>query len=87
MIIGSWNIRGVCEPFKQRELRSWILNHHISMVGVLETRVRAGRSPHLIDSIMASWQSVSNYSQHTNGRIWLLWDPIVLDIHPTLITD
>ena len=87
MIIGSWNIRGVCEPFKQRELRAWIHSQHISMVGVLETRVRAGHYPHLIDNIMASWQSVSNYSQHPNGRIWLLWDPTILDIQPKLIMD
>ena len=87
MKLGSWNVRGVCRPFKQQELRTWILQSHLAMVGVLETRVRAGRSSKIIDSIMPSWQSISNYTHHPNGRIWLLWDPSIVAVLPRLITD
>ena len=87
MILGSWKTRGVCRPFKQQELRAWILQHHLALVGVLETRVRASLSANIISSIMPSWQSLSNYTQHPNGRIWILWDPAIVDLHPFLITD
>ena len=87
MKLESWNVRGVCEPFKQRELRASILHHQLAIVGIMETRVRTGHSPQIIDSIMPSWQSLSNYSHHPNGRLWLIWDPTILNVHPRLITD
>ena len=87
MNMGSWNVLGVCESFKQRELRAWITKHQLAMAGVMETRVRVGRSPHIIDNIMPTWQSLSNYSHHPNGRIWLLWDPSILNVYPRMITD
>ena len=57
------------------------------MVGILETRIRAHNAPQIINSIIPSWQSISNYNHHSNGRIWILWDPIELDLQPLLITD
>ena len=80
MKVGSWNIRGVGKPFKQKELRTWILKNHLSMAGVLETRVRVNLSPQIINSIIPSWQTIYNYTQHPNGRIWMLWDPSILDV-------
>ena len=87
MNLGSWNVRGVSRPFKQQELRSWILKSRLATAGVLETRVRASLSPKIIDSIIPSWQSISNYTHHLNGIIWLLWDPSVVDVLPRLIID
>ena len=87
MKIGAWNIRGVSRPFKQKELRVWIHKNQVALVGVLETRVRAENSSQIISSILPYWQSVTNYSQHPNGRIWLIWDPSIFQVSPLLITD
>ena len=87
MKVGAWNIRGVCRPFKQKELRAWIQKNLLFMVGVLETRVRASSSPRIINSILPAWQSISNYTHNPNGRIWLLWDPTVFELYPLWITD
>ena len=82
MKIGSWNIRGVSRPFKQKELRLWINRNHLCLVGVLETRVRERNATQIINSIAPSWHSITNYNQHVNGRIWLLWDPAVIAVRP-----
>ena len=87
MKVGSWNIRGVSRPFKQKELRSWIQKNHLSMVGVLETRVQESSSPQILNSIIPSWQYSSNYTHHSNGRIWILWDTSVFDAYPLMTTD
>ena len=80
MKIGSWNVRGANESFKHREVRSLIRKNNLSLLGLNETRVHSSKSQNIIHSICPSWRSLTNYSSHPNGRIWVLWDPVVLDI-------
>ena len=59
----------------------------MSLVGILETRVRVETASQILSSIIPTWQSITNYSHHPNGRIWLLWDPTIFEVYPLLITD
>lgn len=40
MIFGSWNIRGLNKPFKQKEFKSFLLTNKVVLMGCLETKVR-----------------------------------------------
>ena len=41
MIVGSWNIRGICSPQKQRAVTSWVNKHLFDIFGILETKTAA----------------------------------------------
>ena len=56
------------------------------MIGITETRVSLVNSPKIYQKLMRGWQCKSNYDQHSNGRIWLLWDPNILDVQLLLST-
>ena len=81
MMLASWNVREVNEPHKQREVRSLIRRKRLSLLGLNETRVQSTKHQAIIHSLCPSWRYFTNYSSHSNGRIWVMWDPMVLDIH------
>ena len=80
MIMASWNIRGVNDPFKQRELCSLVLKNKICLLGLNETKVREENSKRISDALMQGWRARHNYQQHQNGRIWVLWNPDIVDV-------
>ena len=87
MIVASWNLRGVNKPFKQSELRSLILKHKIHLIGLNETRVLEENHHNIATSLMPGWRFITNYRYHYNGRVWVLWDPSILDINIVCMTD
>ena len=87
MILATWNIRGVNEPFNQREVCSLIHKHKISVLGLLETRVHEAKHLRIIQSMLPGWSFLTNYISHHNGRIWVLWDTVSAHITPLSITD
>ena len=38
--IGAWNIMGLNDPNKQVEIRKTILDQKLSLIGIVETKVR-----------------------------------------------
>jgi hypothetical protein len=40
MYFACWNIRGLNDPLKQGEVRKLISEHHVSLCGLVETRVK-----------------------------------------------
>ena len=85
--MASWNLRGVNKPFKQRELRSFILKYKIPLIGLNETRVLEENHYNIAAGLMPGWRFITNYSYHYNGRVWVLWDPSILDITTVCMTD
>ena len=79
-MIASWNVRGVNEPHKQREIRSLIRKKRISLLGLNKIRAQQCKHKAIIHLICPSWMYLTNYSSHPNGRIWMMWDPTVLDV-------
>lgn len=41
MICATWNVRGMNDPFKTKEVRKFINSNKIDVCGLLETRVRS----------------------------------------------
>lgn len=40
MIISSYNIRGLNKPFKQKELKAFLLKNNVTPLGYLETKIK-----------------------------------------------
>ncbi|KAG5557737.1 hypothetical protein RHGRI_007855 [Rhododendron griersonianum] len=88
LIQGSWNIRGLNDPLKQKEVRSVILANKFSLFGVVETKVRYEN----IQSTMAvcfphSWKAIHNYTTGPVARIFLGWDSAVFSVSPVFTSD
>ncbi|XP_074289006.1 uncharacterized protein LOC141614149 [Silene latifolia] len=73
MIISSWNIRGLNDPIKQMEVRSYLAINKVEVLGLLETRVKSNKFD-VISRTFPLYSIMNNYSHHYNGRIWVLWD-------------
>ena len=80
MNVGCWNVRGVNQTFKQQEIRNFITRNMISLLGIQETRASASSSGPIIQHLMRGWRYLTNYASHPNRRIWVIWDPNVLDV-------
>ena len=85
--LASWNIRGMNDPLKQKELRSLVRDHSLSVVCILETRVRSHNSVRIFNSILPGWELHHNYEHSKIGRIWVCWNPRVVKIVDLLCTD
>jgi exonuclease III len=81
MKVLSWNIRGLNKAFKQREIRKVIRLWKISILCLVETKVRQENMDRVISNTLPGWEVLHNYGAHCYGRIWICWDPRIADIH------
>jgi exonuclease III len=91
MKILSWNIRGLNLPLKQKEIKKLIIHHKISILRVMETRVKLENFSKVANYMMPGWKVINNYSKHCLGKIWICWDPggvkiDVVNVHAQVIT-
>ena len=75
-----WNIRGLHFTHKQDEVKALVSIHHLSLLGLLETKVKSPTHMQLARSLLPGWKFLFNYSSHRLGRIWVAWDPAILSI-------
>ncbi|XP_050207366.1 uncharacterized protein LOC126656792 [Mercurialis annua] len=80
-MIGTWNIRGLNDPIKQSEMKNLIVSKSLYAMGILETRVR----PVNFDKVWKScklfkWNVINNNSFSELGRIWITYDPALIQI-------
>lgn len=58
----SWNIRGLNDPLKQKEVRKLIVEHRFSFFwGLVETKVKAINKDKVLRAIDGSWKVLCNY--------------------------
>ena len=81
-----WNIRGLNLSNKQDEVKSLVSEHHVSLLGLLETKVRSPKHLSLANTLLPGWKFLFNYSCHRLGRIWVAWDPSILSVSLLLST-
>ncbi|XP_074298722.1 uncharacterized protein LOC141629647 [Silene latifolia] len=85
MKISSWNIRGRNDPIKQQEVLEFLRLHQVDIMGVLDTRIKEKKAKKVIHNKFKACKVICNYNAHVNGRIWLVWKPTTVDIHPLII--
>ncbi|KAK3229975.1 hypothetical protein Dsin_001856 [Dipteronia sinensis] len=85
--LACWNTRGLNSTPKQSEVRKLVLDHNISLVCLIETRVRINKKTLVANSVFKDWDMIDNYNSHSLGRIWVGWDPRILNITKIRETD
>lgn len=63
-------------PFKQGELKTFLLQNKVDIIGCLETRVKTQKASNIQRKFGADWKFACNYDYASNGRIWLGWKTI-----------
>ncbi|XP_039027474.1 uncharacterized protein LOC120161268 [Hibiscus syriacus] len=59
--------------FMLRKIINWATSCHISILCLLETRVKEINSADILNRSFSDWDSYCNYNHAVNGRIWVLW--------------
>lgn len=78
--LGFWNIRGLNDPLKQKEVKCFVHKNKLSIVGLLEHKIKEGNAFRVINHICPQWSFVNNYTQASIGRILVCWDPQIVQI-------
>ena len=76
--LATWNIRGMNDSLKQKELSTLVRARSLSVVCILETRVRIHNRVRIFNSILPGWEMHHNYEHAALGRIWVCWNPRVV---------
>ncbi|XP_074347302.1 uncharacterized protein LOC141686147 [Apium graveolens] len=77
MKFASWNVRGLNKGPRQKELQNFVSMYNISLMGILETKVKAHNSVGISKKFNRKWKWLFNYESHHNGRVWVGWDPSI----------
>lgn len=80
LCIGFWNIRGLNDPLKQKEAKIFVRTSKLSMVGLLEHKIKESNVDRILKYICPHWHSTHNYRHAPLGRILVCWDPLVLSV-------
>lgn len=84
--IGFWNVKGLNRPHKHGDVR-WLLNQHsLGLVGLLDTRVKAGNFNKVFPRVCDNWSVITNYHIHRGGRIWVVWLPSKFNVNVIEVT-
>jgi hypothetical protein len=80
MKILIWNVRGLNSPFKQREAKKMLSRLKVSILSIVETRIKYDKAHSIKDALVPGWDWIHNCSTHCLGRIWICWDPGITSI-------
>ena len=69
MIICNWNIRGLNQAHKHKEIQKFINDNDIHVLGITETKVKMINQTVIQKAIMPHWTFVSNSRPDLPGRI------------------
>lgn len=75
-----WNVRGCNKPYKQKEIRIYLQRNKVDVAVLVETRVKQENSKKIVGKICRGWEFVNNYSTAVNGRIWVCWNPKMVQV-------
>ncbi|XP_074265695.1 uncharacterized protein LOC141588140 [Silene latifolia] len=87
MRIGVWNIRGKNKEYKQREVVDCFKHNKFDLMGINETRVRVSKFNFISRRGFRYFNIFHNYSNHSNGRLWVIWNKALLIVTPFCIGD
>ena len=79
--IATWNIRGLSNSDKQKEVKKFIAEEKLQMCAILETHVKYNKVKKLGDNVFGSWDYVTNAEDNNKGcRIMMGWDQNMVDV-------
>ncbi|PWA97295.1 hypothetical protein CTI12_AA030020 [Artemisia annua] len=78
MKIATWNIRGLSNPDKQKEVKKFIAEENLQMCAILETHIKYKK---VGDNIFGNWDYVINVEDNNKGcRIMVGWNQNMVDV-------
>jgi len=80
MHFGFWNLRGLNDPLKQKAAKLFLRNNEISLMGLIEHKVKEPNIEKTLRSICPQWQHTHNSSHAPIGRILVCWNPHILNV-------
>ncbi|XP_074265520.1 uncharacterized protein LOC141587959 [Silene latifolia] len=80
MIISSWNVRGMNDPLKQQEVLEFLKRNRVDCGALIETHIKVDVARVIHKRKFSSYAMESNYSNHSGGRIWVIWNPAVAHV-------
>ncbi|XP_030444252.1 uncharacterized protein LOC115666717 [Syzygium oleosum] len=72
--------RGLVDPLKQAEIRSFVRSNNISCLGITETKVNISLFDDISSGLLPGWKWTSNYESSPRGRIWVGWDTRFIEL-------
>ncbi|XP_060212197.1 uncharacterized protein LOC132639796 [Lycium barbarum] len=79
MKVITWNVRDINKLYKHRELKVFIKENKVGVIAIAEHRVKEIRAAKLIKKLVPGWSWCNNYNSCPKGRIWILWNPNLVD--------
>lgn len=67
------------DSIKKVEVKSLIRSKNLKLSGILDTKTREGNVQSFRNVKLPGWLCSANYGFSDKGRIWVCWDPKVLD--------
>lgn len=80
MKLGTWNIRGLNTPLKQNGVRSFIGQHNIDVLGILETKLGMSTIDQIMRNKFDNLLQINNFEVHRAGRILVIWNSLKLNL-------
>lgn len=81
MILCWWNVRGLNDPLKVREVKRLLNKQCVYVCGLFETRVKEKNLNLKTTCFGHNWTWTTNYSSNRKGRIWVGWQPDYVDCY------
>lgn len=78
--IASWNVRGLNDPSKHKEIKKLVLNENINVMGVLETKIKQVNEINICAKCFGNWSFLSNSQPTVTGRVWVCWDTVICNV-------
>ena len=73
--IVSWNIRGLNWTNKQEDVRYFLHNNKVGLIGPLETKVKEHNAEWVAAKVFPGWKWHHNFTPNVKGRISIGWKP------------
>jgi len=64
-----WNIRGLNWPNKQEDVKIFLFNNKVGLVGLIETKVKEHNTNKVATAFFPGWHWHTNFSLNPKGRI------------------
>lgn len=76
-----WNIRGLNNPNKQKEIKKMIQELKVGLCCLLETKVRNEKFGEVYNNMLKDWCIASNFTYCKEGRISIAWLSDFFQVH------
>lgn len=73
--IVSWNIRGLNWLNKQDDVKFFLYNNKVGMIGLLETKVKVQNVERVVAKVFSGRKWHQNFTPSIKGCIWIGWKP------------